>query len=536
MRILCLGLDGADHDLVRDLLAQDRLPTIARLAREGAFGPLRSTIPAVTPTAWSSFLTGLNPAGHGIFNFSTNPNRSPQRVESAASRAGAPLWRLLGAAGIRSAFVSIPFTYPPEPMDGIVVTGYGGPTRPEILPAAARERILGAHPDLVTAHHPMAERWWEDFDGFTEKLLAHVDEIAGVCRLCLELEPDLGLLAVDFMSSDFAGHLGWHRLDPAHPAHDPAHAGDDLVRVYQEVDRACGELVEEAARLWGEEPTTLVLSDHGMRPIYWTFHANRWLEEAGYLRYRRRSLQPLKGGPLNAFAKVDQRLARTKRGYARALDLLPLPQPRSDRAFADVDFGRTRAYCFATGGQIFLGEASGARRDPGVERELAGALAAIRHPDTGDPAFSVRRKEELYRGPFLDKAPELVILPHDERIHVDSSRRRWAQAFERHERLDPESFYGYSGHHGLTGILAAAGPGIKTADVPPGAEIGQLPATLLALHGLSAQLDYGPIEGVLEASPDTAVAAQPAPSTETSVYTEEEEARMIEKLRDLGYE
>src|SRR5215218_10908520 len=109
MRVLCLGLDGADYDLVRDLLAQGKLPTLDRLSREGAFGPLRSTIPAFTPTAWSSFLTGLNPAGHGIFSFSSNPNRTTARLESAASRAGTPFWRLLGAAGIRSAFVTVPF-------------------------------------------------------------------------------------------------------------------------------------------------------------------------------------------------------------------------------------------------------------------------------------------------------------------------------------------------------------------------------------------------------------------------------------------
>jgi len=94
MRVLVLGLDGADRDLVDRLLAEGKLPTLGRLVRDGAYGPLRSTIPAVTPTAWSSFLTGLNPAGHGIFNFSSNPNRGRSRVESAASRSGAPLWRL----------------------------------------------------------------------------------------------------------------------------------------------------------------------------------------------------------------------------------------------------------------------------------------------------------------------------------------------------------------------------------------------------------------------------------------------------------
>ena len=539
-RVLCLGLDGADYDLVRDLLAQERLPTLAGLAARGAFGPLRSTVPAVTPTAWSSFLTGLNPAGHGIFNFSTNPNRSPQRVESAASRAGIPLWRRLDSLGIRSAFVGIPFTYPAETIDGIVVTGYGGPERPQITPPQAAERIRAAYPGYVTAHHPMGERWWEDFDAYARRLVEHVDETAGICRTVFELEPDLQLLCVDFMSSDHAGHLGYNRLDPGHPAHDPGQAGDELIQVYEAIDRACGELIDEASRRFGEEVTALVLSDHGMKPIYWTFHANRWLEETGHLRYRRRSLQPLKGGSLTALSKADQRLARTTRGYARALDLVPgLPRPRSDRAFADIDFGSTRAYCFATGGQIFLGEASGARRDPRYAERLVGDLSSVRHPDTGEPAFDVCRKEELYHGPYLDKAPEIVILPRDERIHVDSSRRPWTAAFELHDRLDPEHFYGYSGHHGLTGILAAAGAGIRPADVPVGSEITQLSATLLRLLGATADgLDGSPIEAILTEDGDALTVPDPAERTASprSAYSPTEEKDMIERLRDLGYE
>src|SRR4029450_9185913 len=129
MRVICFGLDGADYDLVRELLPQGRLPTLARLSRQGTFGPLRSTTPAFTPTAWSSLLTGLNPAGHGIFAFTSNPNRGGGRLVSAASRAGAPLWRYLGAAGIKSAFVTVPFTHPPEPLKGILSTGCGGPRR-----------------------------------------------------------------------------------------------------------------------------------------------------------------------------------------------------------------------------------------------------------------------------------------------------------------------------------------------------------------------------------------------------------------------
>lgn len=540
MRVLALGIDGADYDLVSSLIAEGRMPTVTRLAGEGSYGPLRSTIPAVTPTAWSSFLTGLNPGGHGIFNFSTNPNRGTHRVEGAATRGGAPFWRALGAAGLRSAFVTVPFTYPAEPMAGIVVTGYGGPEPPEVVPAAVRERVFAAHPDFVTARHPMAERWWEDFARYTRRLIDHVGDVADVCRLTMELEPDLSLLCVDFMSSDHAGHLGYDRLDPEHPAHDPARAGDELVQVYEAVDRACGELIEAARERWDEEPTAVVLSDHGMKPIYWTFHTNRWLEENGHLRYRRRSLQPLRRSRLAYAAKVDQRLARTTGWYARSLDRVPgLPRPPAGRVFADVDFGSTRAYAFATGGQVYLGEASGALRDPRYAERLADELADVRHPETGELAFAVKRKEELFRGPYLDKAPELVLLPHDERIHVDSTRRPWSTAFDRHEHLDPEVSYGYSGHHGLTGVLAAAGPGIAFGEVPEAAEITQLGPTLCRLLGIElADVDAAPIEEILV---DTAegrpvAAALDSPRSGDSSYSPDEEEIILRRLRDLGYE
>jgi len=517
MRVLCLGLDGADYDLVRELLAQGRLPTLARLSREGTFGALRSTIPAFTPTAWSSFLTGLNPAGHGIFAFTSNPNRGGGRLENAASRAGAPLWRYLSAAGIRSAFVTVPFTHPPEPLRGIIVTGFGGPRRPEIVPLLARNAILAAHPDLRVSRHPADLR---DFAAGTARLVGHVEEIADVCFLVLELEPDLGLLCVDFMSSDIAGHLMWHRLDATHPAHRSGEAGDELVQVYEAVDAACGRLIEQAEWLWGEEPTVVVLSDHGMKPTHWLFRANRWLEEAGYLRFRDRA--------------TDR--AEDEAAYAPELEGA-LPDER--RPFVEIDFGVTRAYCFGYGGQIYLGEVTGAEGDRRLADELAQALAEIPHPESGEPAFDVRRKEELYHGFYFDKAPELVLLPRDERVHVDSSRQRWSEAFQRHERLFARGTAHFSGQHAVTGIMAAAGPGIARAAVPPGSDITQIPGTILALHGLEAELDALPIETILDAGETgrrrqvDGVSERPV---EPSGYTPEEEELIVRRLRDLGYE
>lgn len=526
MRVLCLGLDGADYDLVSELLRRDRLPTLARLVRDGAFGPLRSTIPAFTPTAWSSFLTGRNPGNHGIFGFRSESRRSGRRLDSAATRGGAPLWRMLGPTGVRSAYVTVPFTHPAEPIDGVMVTGFGGPNRPEITPLGASAAIFRAHPDLAAAPNPAG--WDHDYALLAERLIAHVDQIADVCSLVLELEPDLGLLCVDFMSSDVAGHLTWHRLDPAHPAHAAAGPGDELVRVYEAVDRACGALIEHAEWLHGEEPTVVVLSDHGMKPTHWLFRANRWLEEAGYLRYR----PPRRDASTRIEPDLDEATLLTGRRPGEGAE-----GARAGAPPAEIDVPSTHAACLGYGGQIHLGKTRAARGRRFVGR-LADELAQIAHPETGEPAFDVRPRDELFHGAFIDKAPDLVLLPRDERVHVDLSQRRWGSAFDRNDGVGAGAAL-FSGQHALTGILAAAGPGIRAGAVPPGSEITQLPATLLALHGLRSELDAHPIEAILE--PELAPEREVTPATnrlpvEEPAYSAEEEAEIVRRLRDLGYE
>ena len=412
---------------------------------------------------------------------------------------------MLGAAGIRSAYIGIPFTYPAEPLEGIVVTGYGGPERPQILPASAEERIFAAYPDLVTAHHPMAERWWEDFPAYTGRLLEHADQMAGVCKLAFELEPDLRPLCVDFMSTDHVGHLGYARFDPDHPAHAVYRLGRRApagLRARRRAVRRADRRRRGAIRRGADRPPLLRSRDEAdlldvpHRPLARGARPSPLPQAVAAAVAARR-------GSTGSRASTRSSCGRCRGTGARSTSSRSCRGPPTDRNFADIDFGTTRAYGFASQGQLYLGELTGARNDPAYIDALAAEIAEIPHPETGEPAFEVLRKEELCTGPFLDKAPELMLLPYDERINVDPSRRRWTEAFERHEKLDPEVSYGYSGHHGVTGILAAAGPGIQPADVPDGAEIVQLPATILRLHGLSAEgLDGAPLDGLLEdASP-----------------------------------
>ena len=495
----------------------------------------------MTPTAWSSFLTGLNPGGHGIFNFTSNPNRAQSRVENAASRSGTPFWRPLGAAGVRSAFVTIPFTYPPEPIEGILVTGYGGPERPAILPEGARRRIQAAQPDLVTAHHPMGERWWEDFPRYTQRLLDHVEQIADVCRLSYELEPGLDLLCVDFMSSDHIGHLGWHRLDPEHPAHDPDDPGDEIVRVYEAIDAACAHLIDVAGAATGEEPTAIVLSDHGMRPIHWMFHINRWLEEAGHLRYRRRSLQRLKGTRLDYVSKVDQRLARTRRGYGRRLDHIPfLPQPGEERAFGEIDFGSTRAYSYGAGGQVFLGEASGARSDPGSPN---GSRRSS--PRSGTQARASRRSRcAARRSSTAARTWRRRRSSSSSRTTSASTSMRAAAAGRRRSTATRSSTRASTPASRATtaspGSWPRRGRGSGRPPYPRARRSPRWPRRSSASSASSRTGSTARRSTTCSASSRRSAAPRVRrcgdSASEGAVYSEEEERVILERLRDLGYE
>src|SRR4030067_2872209 len=75
-RVLCIGLDGATFDLIKPWIAEGRLPNLKRLLEEGAHANLNSVIPPLSPQAWSSFMTGVNPGKHGLFGFKYQKKRN----------------------------------------------------------------------------------------------------------------------------------------------------------------------------------------------------------------------------------------------------------------------------------------------------------------------------------------------------------------------------------------------------------------------------------------------------------------------------
>jgi predicted AlkP superfamily phosphohydrolase/phosphomutase len=141
-KVIVIGLDGFEPKIVEPMLEAGELPHLARLRAEGGYARLRTTYPAQTPVAWSTFATGTNPGGHGIFDFIRRdpktylPDLSFNRYEQKNAflppkavnlRRGTPVWELLSRAGIPSTLVRFPCTYPPDNIRGRMLAGMGVP-------------------------------------------------------------------------------------------------------------------------------------------------------------------------------------------------------------------------------------------------------------------------------------------------------------------------------------------------------------------------------------------------------------------------
>ncbi|MFN2433044.1 MAG: alkaline phosphatase family protein [Gemmatimonadota bacterium] len=186
-KVVVVGLDGLEPGIVEPLLVSGELPALARLRAAGGFARVRTTCPAQTPVAWSSFATGTNPGGHGIFDFIRRdpatylPDLSLNRYEqknrflpprAVNLRRGTPVWDLLSAAGIASTVLRCPCTYPPEaPRGGRMLAGMGVPdlrgglgtstfyTSEEGVPAGENEIVVGVRvEDRTVATHLVGPR------------------------------------------------------------------------------------------------------------------------------------------------------------------------------------------------------------------------------------------------------------------------------------------------------------------------------------------------------------------------------------------
>jgi predicted AlkP superfamily phosphohydrolase/phosphomutase len=371
-KVFVVGLDCGAPELVFDLW-RDRLPNLNRLAQNGLYGDLMSSIPCITVPAWSSMLSSKDPGTLGFYGFRNRADYSYKKMSIATGAAVKEkrVWDYLGEAGKRSVVVGVPQTFPVRPIEGWLISSFLTPstTSPKSQwthPLELRDevsRVLGGQ----TYDVDVAQFRTDDKDFLLRQIYEMTDKRFQVLEYLLREKPWDFFMFVE-MGVDRMHHGFWKYMDKGHPLYEPGNPYEHAIRDYTvHLDKLVGELLDQL----DDDTSVLVVSDHGAKTMHGGLCVNEWLRREGYL--------VLKGEPLGE-------------------GLVPFEK-------VEVDWNKTKAW--GSGGyyaRIFMNVKE--REPQGIippseyekeRNELAARLAAITDPD-GNPIGTVSYKpQEVYR-------------------------------------------------------------------------------------------------------------------------------------------
>jgi predicted AlkP superfamily phosphohydrolase/phosphomutase len=522
--IAVFALDGLDPDTLAAVQEGGRLPALSALGEAGVRGRLRSAFPPVSVPAWSTFLSGVEPGRHGLFDF-TRLERGRVRFQSGDDRAVPTLLELLDVAGRRAACLGVPTTWPaPRLAHGVVLSGFDSPfagrpdaraTHPTAYWRALRREGIELAPALV-AEGRKGPGW----HARAASVIARAIELRTALALRVLRDGPWDLFVVHYQAADTAGHHFSRYFDPRSERHCPDDAlGRVIPEVYAGLDRAVARLSQALPR----DALRVVVSDHGMGPASRrVVHLNRWLEENGFLvRRSAPAAQPaalLRSAALRLLPRgLQARLFRLLAGRAAALE--------SAVRLGEIDFARSAAFSeeSSTLPGIWILEP---RRGDEVLRALRG-FASVRR---------VHRREDVYRGPERGRAPDLLLELHDGLARTPSGYRGPSLRVLADGELDGERGAAMNGEHRPEGVLLAAGPGVAAGTELHGAWLGDLAPTLLCSLGVAipSWMDGRPLAGF----PGVARWTEDVPAARpggVSAYSPAQEAQLAARLQALGY-
>ncbi|MBN1658849.1 MAG: alkaline phosphatase family protein [Anaerolineae bacterium] len=547
-KIMIIGLDGVPLGLIRRWADGGYLPNLKRLVDTGVVSELRSTIPPTSGPSWSSFVTGMNPGKTGIYDFLYRRDGTYHFPPvNASRRGGTTVWRYLSDAGYRVGVLNLPMSYPVEPVNGFMVSGWMTPYNaddyihpPHLGDDLARE--IGDYRIYPTETFAESRR-----DSFLQASYDLLD-MRTRTALYLATSQPWDLFMTVFFDTDRVLHQLWHYFDPDHPWRTDREDREPWVRAYFErVDESIGKLLALA----GDDTLVIVLSDHGMGRANNFIVLNNWLLDTGMLH--------LKGSVWTRLKAFAFRRGFTLRNVHQLADRLGLAQQAEYVAgyfvdhllkmaflsFLDVDWGRSRAYSFGRHlGSIYLnvkGREPEGIVEPGAEYEAVRAeierLAyEFRDPRTGRKLIGeVLRREEIYSGPFLEQAPDLILRPSE-----PSDIFFGLADFGHRETVS--TVYRYSGMHRDFGMLILNGPGIRQGAALHDAAIHDLAPTILHTMGLPVPLDMdgrvlaeGFEPDYMESFPVQMREPALFESGQQKDYDEAGEKEIMDRLEGLGY-
>lgn len=489
-RTVVVGLDGATRRLIDPWIEAGELPTLAKIVDRGVSGELESVLPPVTSPNWKAYATGKNPGKIGVFWWQ-NIDIEGQRSHLPAERYhdNDEYWELL-AADHRVGVINVPTTYPPKSVGEFLIAGPpDGANTNYAYPPELESRVESEFDYQVRKERHLKS----GDDAAFEEVLKLIDLRFRVAKQLAD-DYDLDFLQV---TTFYLNSLHHHLWD-----------ADYVKQGWKIVDYHLADFLEAGDNL-------VLMSDHGHAKIETVWYLNNWLAQEGYLEYDSNLTDSLYTLGINSdrlkrlVSRANTRLSSVDL-ESRLSDLAPdwllnrLPNEEGELGGSKldiIDWNNTDAIASAQG-PVYLTADADSDRYERIRSELIERFQTLEGPDGRPLVRAVAPKEDVYEGPYLDEAPDIVI---DKAPHVNIRENLGGdQTFARSD----DSWNGVNRREGL---FAAVGPAFGEGSVEA-LSILDLAPTLLHLHGQAVPDD---MDGRVRRD---VFAADSTPATATPTY------------------
>ncbi len=269
-RVVVLSIDGVPYSLAQRLAGNGDMPNLATLIRQGDFRQMRSAYPTVSCVAWSSYMTGKNPGKHGIYGFlERRENNYDIQFPNAATMTAENIWEIIGRTGKRVFGMNVPVTYPPRPVNGILIGGFLTPSLEKVAWPAGVADYLKSIDYRIDSNAALGR---SDKHALLDDLNVTLKKRAQAMFHFLEQEP-WDFFHTHIMGSDRICHFLYGKMQEQDPEFSEAFRA-----YFRHVDGIIGELMEKI----GPDTPLLIFSDHGFCTIKKEVQLSRFLVEKGW--------------------------------------------------------------------------------------------------------------------------------------------------------------------------------------------------------------------------------------------------------------
>ena len=358
-RLIIIGLDGVPFGLLKEFAETAVMPNTAELISDGVFKKINSSIPEISSVAWSSIITGENPGQHGIFGFTDLfANSYKMRFPKFRDLKSPPFWNLSKG---KSVIINVPSTYPVENMNGVHISGFVSidiekSVYPTYLIAQLKNFDYRLDVNCERAHQDLS-LFLQDLD---ETLIARIKASEYLWDYI-----DWQSFMLTFTGTDRLMHFLFDAYEnKAHKHHN------DFLKHFRRIDTAIGDILSKATK----NDAIIMLSDHGFERLEKDVYVNHLLASEGFLTFKPNTEPKLVNidSATKAFALDPARIYINKKGKYPA-------------------------------GTVDLKDKGACLKD--LEK-LFSALTI----DGKKVIKYVYRKEDVYSGPYLESAPDMILI------------------------------------------------------------------------------------------------------------------------------